>query len=270
MSHNERLKALTSELDQLRSVLREAMTQSGEHQGETLALVKVCRGVSLGAWMEIAEQNGMTEFLPLPLKSELQPHTVRFMDILESYARKLQVDPATGLADKTAFDALLDMEIERSLRNRHTLSMALLRVGTPGNDARTQELMVVAVAELLSRRIRRYDIAARIKGNRFALIFPGSGMHRMQLLMARLLGEIDKIAEDHGLPEGLARSGLASIKGRRRITPEDFLKLAEEALEHTLQKGAGPIKAAAIPDISVTPAGSLVQSYEKLFLFTGQ
>lgn len=271
MSHSTRIQSLAQELHQFRAVLQEAVSDGGTHQGDALALVKICRGVSLNVWLEAAEENDLTEFLPLPMQTELHPYLVRFLEVLDSYAKRLRVDPETGLADCDAFESMLDLEMERALRNRHSMSLALLHLGlppAPSEENGQEDTPLTAMAELFSRRIRRYDVAARIGPMEFALLFPGSSMHRMRLLMDRLLAETDKIAAAHGLPRGTVRAGLASIKGRRRISPQEFRKLAEDALAQA-QKDK-PIVTAAIPDIAATPPGSLVQSYEKLFLFTGR
>lgn len=84
-------------------------------------------------------------------------------------------DPLTGLYNRRQFNAMLEYEVGRSERHHHKFAILLLDLddfkdindsyGHPtGDDALRQ------VADILSRRVRKGDLATRIGGDEFALI----------------------------------------------------------------------------------------------------
>lgn len=104
------------------------------------------------------------------------------LDRRRSLARERErahVDPLTGLANRRRFYALLDVEIKRSRRHAHPLSLAYIdldefksvndRLGHQKGD---QVLQIVASA--LKTDLRREDVAARLGGDEFAVMLPES------------------------------------------------------------------------------------------------
>jgi diguanylate cyclase (GGDEF)-like protein len=93
--------------------------------------------------------------------------------------RMAMTDVVSGLANRRAFDEILEAEITRASRYRHPLSLIILdldsfkeyndRWGHPAGDVRLRE-----IADLLRLKVRDPDVAARYGGEEFAIILPNT------------------------------------------------------------------------------------------------
>ena len=93
--------------------------------------------------------------------------------------RMAMTDVVSGLANRRAFDEILEAEIVRASRYHHPLSLIILDLdsfkeyndkwGHPAGDVRLRE-----VADLLRLKVRDPDIAARYGGEEFAIILPNT------------------------------------------------------------------------------------------------
>lgn len=103
--------------------------------------------------------------------------------LLVSRAQKLQheasTDALTGVANRAHFDRRIHAEFERARRYKRHLAVALVDVdhfkqfndihGHPVGDQ-----VLITVAALLGRNLRRSDVLARYGGEEFALLLPES------------------------------------------------------------------------------------------------
>jgi len=95
-------------------------------------------------------------------------------------ARIANADPLTGLANRRTLDRVLELEIARAGRQQSDISVAVFDVdgfravnqrgGTAAGDAVLQ-----AVAAVLAEQVRLVDTVARIGGDEFVVVAPGSG-----------------------------------------------------------------------------------------------
>ena len=107
-------------------------------------------------------------------------------------------DPLTGLANRRAWDARLDEEMERTRRTGTALSVVLIdldgfkEVNDRGGHAAGDHLLQ-AVARAWQAQVRDGgDFLARIGGDEFAVIVPGSD----QVGIRRLVNRLDQAAPD--------------------------------------------------------------------------
>ncbi|HET7042751.1 MAG TPA: GGDEF domain-containing protein, partial [Gemmatimonadales bacterium] len=105
--------------------------------------------------------------------------------LLVSRAQDLQheasTDALTSVANRAHFDRRIHSEFERARRYKRPLSVALIDVdhfkrfndvhGHPVGDA-----VLITVASLLGRHLRRSDIIARYGGEEFAVLMPETGL----------------------------------------------------------------------------------------------
>jgi len=100
-------------------------------------------------------------------------------------------DVISGLANRRAFDEILEVELTRASRYQHSLSLIILDLdsfkeyndkwGHPAGDVRLRE-----IANLLRLNVREPDVAARYGGEEFAIILPDTSKHGAMQLAERL------------------------------------------------------------------------------------
>ena len=242
---------------------------------EALAVFRMLPGLDLDTWDELAEERGLHTWLTLPLNGDAYPHLKRLQDTLLRLAREAQRDPLTGLANRRAFETALDLEIERAKRDRTPVSLAILDLddfkqvndtyGHPAGDE-----VLVRLARLMTANKRRYDVAARIGGEEFAVVLCGSGQLKAERMVLRLL---DELRGTSFTPPGAkpftvtASAGLASYKGSVDIDVPSLVELADKALYAAKAAGKDAVHRAPLPDVAVLPDETLVHASEKRLLF---
>jgi diguanylate cyclase (GGDEF)-like protein len=97
----------------------------------------------------------------------------------EWFERIAQSDPLTGLANERAFARILELELARAARQGSQVSLVLFDVDgfvaineAAGNEAGDDVLK--AVAAVLNESVRIVDTVARIGGDEFVVLAPGS------------------------------------------------------------------------------------------------
>jgi diguanylate cyclase (GGDEF)-like protein len=270
---------LSEQLRRLQQALRQHLESQGleapEEPEHLLAVLKLAPGMDLDTWREITERLDLQEWVALPMNGELGPYIQDLHETIVGLARHANRDSLTGLGNRRYFEESLHRELDRCFRDRCALSVALLEVDDydelgARHGAEARDAALVGLAEVLERNKRVYDLAARIGPDRFAMVFPGSGLIRTQGMLSRLMPFIREIEIRGDEPAHLTCSvGVASIRGRRPRTVEDILNMAGEAVEKAKSLGKDQVAAAPLPELREPDSRSLVHSSEKQFLFTG-
>lgn len=104
---------LASELSALQQELR-SFNDDGD--GPSVWVFRLFQGVTPDKWNEISARHDLRQWLSLPIDGDAFPHLKQFQHTLERLAYQTDHDPLTGLANRRAFDRVLDMEMERSKR----------------------------------------------------------------------------------------------------------------------------------------------------------
>ena len=147
-------------------------------------------------------------------------------------------DAISGLANRRAFDEMLNTELTRASRYGHPLSLIILdldsfkeyndKFGHPAGDVRLGE-----IGEMLKENVREPDIAARYGGEEFAVILPNTSKTGAVKLAERLRESAEAKA-GHKNPNGSAISGYTISLGvatfpEDAITVKDLLLAADNA-----------------------------------------
>jgi len=271
---------LASELAALQQELGEFARENRDvDPADAVWVFRLFHGVTPEEWESLAARHDFRQWLTLPINGNAFPHLRQIQQTLEKLAYQTDHDALTGLANRRAFDRILDIEIERSKRTRTPLSLAILDLdnfkhvndtyGHPKGDE-----VLERFAEQLQASTRRYDLAARFGGEEFALIMAGSGVVKAQRLLDRLLGEFR--AMEFTTPEGDATFsvtcsvGLTCYKGGAPITGDALVKLADDALYKAKAAGKDRVKVSKLSFVDNVPNDTLVQANEKQFLFGGK
>ena len=111
--------------------------------------------------------------------AELAGLAVANADVRERLVRQARTDPLTGLPHHGTFHRQLDEEIARTARFGSVLSLAVIDIDhfKTVNDAHGHEVgdaTLRAVAARLSAHARVVDLAARVGGEEFGWLMPGT------------------------------------------------------------------------------------------------
>ncbi len=101
------------------------------------------------------------------------------------------VDELTGLFNRRHFNKHLELEVERSRRHDHPLTLMIMDINnfkhhndTYGHQA--GDLVLSAVGQMLSKLVRANDLACRFGGDEFVVILPETKMETGLKLAERL------------------------------------------------------------------------------------
>ena len=166
----------------------------------------------------------------------------RAMEQADAYARAAAIDPLSGLFNRRYLRERLEEELQRAQRHGSPVGFLMLdiddfkrvndRFGHAAGDA-----VIAAVADILKRSVRRFDVCARFGGEEFAVVMPGSAAANTASIAERIRQRIERHRLD--VPEladlrvtasiGLSVSGSASA--------EDLVQQADQALYRAKHAG---------------------------------
>lgn len=268
---NHNLPPDTALLDELEGLEKELALPSASPQ--VAALVRLIR--SDPSWPERLRSRNLDQWIVLPLRSDKFPALVRLKEHIERLTFLQGQDPLTGLANRRGFDQTMAMEVERASRFKTPLTLCIMDLDNfkAVNDTHGHpcgDTVIKALASILLDEMRMIDTAARIGGEEFALLLPGTGQARALVLLQR----IQSIVRDKEIECEAARlritvsMGVASYRGKLAPDPVKLLAEADKALYRAKRSGKNRIEAAPILDLVHGEEQSLVHQNEKRFLFS--
>ncbi|MGE4293413.1 MAG: GGDEF domain-containing protein [Desulfovibrio sp.] len=272
----ELLKELTRLRDEICAADRTPCEQLDARTN--LGVFRLFSGITLQQWRSIARRLELKGWLTLPIDRDIYPHLTVLQESLDELSYQSDHDALTGLANRRAFDRVLDLEMERAARAENALSLAVIdlddfkRINDTHGHVAGDEVLV-RLARIISGNKRRYDLAARIGGEEFAIVLPGIGQVRSAKVVERIrcdLLESGFSAPGSGSFQVSCSAGIASYRGTARLSPREFFELADKALYAAKNSGKNRTELAPMPDIEQASRPSLVQASEKRFLFTGK
>lgn len=183
------------------------------------------------------------------LAAELVAARERIAELEGSLTKLSSRDPVTGsLLSLRAFRAQLELDVQRAHRYARPLSVAVLDVDrfryiNLKHGYGAGDLVLGAVASAIAEGTRSHDLACRVAGDEFAILFPETGGSEALAAMDRILVALEDV--DAGGVRGHSASvGVAEL-GTGQST-EALLAAAGSALEQARAGGGG--QAAAFAD----------------------
>ncbi|NMC49696.1 MAG: GGDEF domain-containing protein [Desulfovibrio sp.] len=268
--------AILAEILALRQALAERMNTDPDH-GPDMVIMRPCPGLALEVWNELARDHDLREWLAMPMRGHPLPYLKRIQKTLRELAHLSEHDHLTGLFNRAAFERTLAAQLERACRNGTSLSLAILDLDdfkaindTHGHLCGDEVLR--RVGGVLSEAKRTYDFAARIGGEEFALLLPGLGLTRSEIVIRRVLSGVAGLRMDCGRELGLrvtASAGVACTKGKIPLKRDDLFLPADQALYEAKSQGKNRVVKAPLVDLTRPAEKTLVGADEKKFLFTG-
>jgi diguanylate cyclase (GGDEF)-like protein len=112
-------------------------------------------------------------------------------------------DPLTGAANRRTFEEELSREIARHRRTREAFAVIMLDLDSlkARNDRHGHlagDAALIALVQACMRTVRETDVVARIGGDEFAVLLPGSNHAGATALAARLREAIEQCQVDGG------------------------------------------------------------------------
>ncbi|HEY0587070.1 MAG TPA: GGDEF domain-containing protein [Pseudoduganella sp.] len=145
-------------------------------------------------------------------------------------------DFLTGIANRRQFMVRTEMEIERSRRYGHKLSLLMIDIDhfKAINDSfghPTGDRAIIAIGRHCATACRRSDLAARLGGEEFAILLPSTGIKEAQIVAERLRADTLALQIQHeGQAVPLKLSiGIACLEVAD-TGPDTLLARADQAL----------------------------------------
>jgi diguanylate cyclase (GGDEF)-like protein len=163
--------------------------------------------------------------------------------LLRELRRAAATDPLTGLLNRRAFEDRLTAELARAGRTGESFALVLADVDrlkelNDGHGHAAGDAALVALARALRGALRTEDTVARIGGDEFAILLPGSGAFAAHDVAARL---VRRVRDDVVAPTISAGSAAYGVDG----TTSDELMRAADAVLYAAKRRTEPRAGAA-------------------------
>ena len=153
-------------------------------------------------------------------------------DLLEATYRMAITDGLTGVFNRRHFDGRLAEEIYRSARYKHPLSVIILDIDHfKRHNDRLGHLeadhILVQLARIVERSVRRGDMVARYGGDEFVILLPETDREAATVVAERVRRTVEKKEFVHC--QVTISAGVATCQFGRS-SPEELLAAADRAL----------------------------------------
>ncbi len=169
---------------------------------------------------------------------------------LEKLKALTDVDEATGVANRRAFEARLHMEWSRAIRTPAPLSLVVAEIEDRYNRRWTDEMLTQVAIALGSCASRASDMLAR-HGNEFVVILPNTKIEGAQAIateMIRVVGALDVANASIWTGDLQMRAGVATRTPEKDIPPETLLEEAYRELRRNEREDGEAPKAPGLLD----------------------
>lgn len=137
--------------------------------------------------------------------------------LLENERQLARSDHLTGAWNMRAFAELVEHDMHNSRRTGQSFSLAYVDIDNfkTVNDtfghARGDELLRTTVAEIIGS-LRTTDIVGRLGGDEFAIFFPATDQVSVKTIMAKIVGQLAKLADENSWPISFS-AGVVTCRG---------------------------------------------------------
>jgi diguanylate cyclase (GGDEF)-like protein len=156
------------------------------------------------------------------------------------FDRVANTDPLTGLANRRAFERVLDLELARASRQGGAVSLIVVDIDdlqgiSERHGADVGDDVLRRVAATLSESVRMIDTVARFGGDEFAILAAGSAGSIIAARVAAAIGRLDPLDGNGTITLG---TGVVQFPDHG-ADPAELLRSAEDALQEAKAGGPG-------------------------------
>ncbi|MBZ0137450.1 MAG: diguanylate cyclase [Planctomycetes bacterium] len=220
---------------------------------------------TIAIWNEVAALSifvmvGMTLATVRRERDRLRRANTRINQLLENEAKISRTDLLTGLPNSREFLERLQPELARSARDGKPMAVMYIdldnfkkvndRHGHAAGDA-----VLRKIADALRNTLRGSDIPARLGGDEFAVLLWQPEQAGAEKAGERVLEAIVTAAQDYSDCKVSASIGIAWFT-KPPSTPEETLKIADDAMYEVKDSGKGRVKLLAVMGEQSEPESS--------------
>jgi diguanylate cyclase (GGDEF)-like protein len=187
----------------------------------------------------------LLESLSAPAALALEREAMRARG--DEFARAAAVDPVSGLFNRRHFQTRLEEELQRAQRGDTTIALLMIDLDnfktindTYGHTAGDATLR--AVASIIRRSVRHFDVCTRYGGEEFAVVMPESGSATAMSVAERILARIAAWAPAEPHLAGLkVTASIGFALSEPSHTMDDLIARADRALYEAKQRGKNQV-----------------------------
>jgi diguanylate cyclase (GGDEF)-like protein len=167
-----------------------------------------------------------------------------------AYAQAAVVDPVSGLFNRRYFEARLDEELHRAVRQ--LTSVALLMVDLDEFKAVNDrfghiagDMVIRDISEILRRSVRIFDVCTRFGGEEFAVMMPGGTVESASAIAERIRHRVEAYQRtEPSLGELHVTASIGVAVSPPGVTARDLMERADRALYHAKKAGKNRVSTA--------------------------
>ena len=169
----------------------------------------------------------------------------------QAYAQAAVIDPVSGLFNRRYFQARLDEELHRAVRQ--LTSVALLMVDLDGfksvNDRFGHvagDLVIRDISEILRRSVRIFDVCTRFGGEEFAVMMPGGTIESAGTIAERIRQRVEAYRRSEPeLSDLHVTASIGVAVSPPGLTARELIERADRALYQAKRQGKNQVSTAA-------------------------
>ena len=222
---------------------------------EALGVVSVTDRIGVGPYTE----DDLAAIALLTAPAALALGRERVWREAQAYAQAAVIDPVSGLFNRRYFQARLDEELHRAIRQ--LTSVGLLMVDLDGfksiNDRFGHvagDMVIRDISEILRRSVRIFDVCTRFGGEEFAVMMPGGTVESAGTIAERIRQRVDAYQRSEPHLAGLrVTASIGVAVSPPGVTARDLIERADRALYHAKKAGKNRVSTAG-------PDGTILES----------